>query len=693
MKSARAREFESLLRRLQERPIASDELAQLIVDSVARVMGTEVATLYVHDAAADELILAATRGLGRAAVGYVTLRPGEGMSGRAARDLVPVMAADVRDDATFQVIPAFDEDRYSSLLAVPMAHEAALVGVLNVQTIEVHQYRDRDVHDLAAIAELIAPCIHTLWAGDLPVRLRGSSVLSHIDGMLSRPVDPTEAAEQLVRQLRLVLPRRSVRVLLRSADGAVTAHGGQPDAANLNDIERVSSTSGAAREWRLTAADAHVPLHAGARCVGEIVLGPEESPAPLSGVAVRLLESVASRVGSAFGCHTSVARTAATEASDAGILDLSDELIKLVLDETSLEALLDYASARCACDFAITDKMGVVVAGRLPELVAESLALASGNVSLGRLLASESPYGAAAFPAVARAVALQLSKWKARFDVECELRGNALESLLTSDRREQAMRTQSLGIDVARSYIPVAIHFDVAEVSERQGNIALRSIVNSIQRTFGAPPTSVNFVRPEGVLVLVDEATLPRGAAVPACAVLEALRETLPGSTVAVGIGPTMAKPADYPAGVREAQLAATLGARLRTSAPLHAAQFGTFRLLLALEHDNRLQQFVDDYLGALIDHDTRFGSEFIRTLEAFHAAGERLRPAATALFVHVNTLRYRLQRISELTGRDLDAVADRFNMYLALYALRLTQPERQSLLPNEYRSAPSISA
>ena len=50
---------------------------------------------------------------------------------------------------------------------------------------------------------------------------------------------------------------------------------------------------------------------------------------------------------------------------------------------------------------------------------------------------------------------------------------------------------------------------------------------------------------------------------------------------------------------------------------------------------------------------------------------------------MHVNTLKHRLARIESVTGRDLDQASDRFNMYLALYALRLTEPDRITLLPD----------
>src|SRR5438309_570727 len=96
MQTARSRQFKSLLERVAQQPLMSDEMIQAIVDLVARCMGLEVATLYAYDRRADELLLVATRGLARSAVGYVTLKPGQGMSGRAALERRPIWTADVR---------------------------------------------------------------------------------------------------------------------------------------------------------------------------------------------------------------------------------------------------------------------------------------------------------------------------------------------------------------------------------------------------------------------------------------------------------------------------------------------------------------------------------------------------------------------------------------------------------------------
>jgi len=98
------------------------------------------------------------------------------------------------------------------------------------------------------------------------------------------------------------------------------------------------------------------------------------------------------------------------------------------------------------------------------------------------------------------------------------------------------------------------------------------------------------------------------------------------------------------------------------------------FQLLLALKERNlsHLRNFYEDTLDALVEHDNRKQSDLIRTLNGFFEANGNLAKAAQDLDVHRNTLVYRLERISELTGLDLDEADNRLILHLALKIQRV---------------------
>lgn len=122
-------------------------------------------------------------------------------------------------------------------------------------------------------------------------------------------------------------------------------------------------------------------------------------------------------------------------------------------------------------------------------------------------------------------------------------------------------------------------------------------------------------------------------------------------------------------------------------SKPMTSDHLGVHGLLLAIADSEQLREFVQGQLGPLFSSDDKNGGDLTRTLEAYHTSGERLSPAARLLSVHVNTLKYRLARIESLTGRSLRDPIARFNLYVALYALRLVEPGHRTLIPDELQN------
>jgi purine catabolism regulator len=98
----------------------------------------------------------------------------------------------------------------------------------------------------------------------------------------------------------------------------------------------------------------------------------------------------------------------------------------------------------------------------------------------------------------------------------------------------------------------------------------------------------------------------------------------------------------------------------------------GAFRLLLSVQDDDALRLFADSVLGPLEDGGREYGDELVRSLEAFIECNGQWERAARALPCHRHTLRYRIRRVEQLTGRDLSRAQDRIEFWLALRAREL---------------------
>jgi DNA-binding PucR family transcriptional regulator len=92
--------------------------------------------------------------------------------------------------------------------------------------------------------------------------------------------------------------------------------------------------------------------------------------------------------------------------------------------------------------------------------------------------------------------------------------------------------------------------------------------------------------------------------------------------------------------------------------------------LLLATVPDDVRRTYAHRVLGAVLDHDRRTGGDLIGTLTEFLACSGSWARTAETLHLHVNTVRYRIERVQELTGRDLSRLEDRVDVFLALKSL-----------------------
>jgi DNA-binding PucR family transcriptional regulator len=88
---------------------------------------------------------------------------------------------------------------------------------------------------------------------------------------------------------------------------------------------------------------------------------------------------------------------------------------------------------------------------------------------------------------------------------------------------------------------------------------------------------------------------------------------------------------------------------------------------LLASVPASVLRSFRERLLGPLAEYDARHNAELLPTLRSFLACDGSWSACASRMYVHVNTVRYRIGRIEALTGRDLSALADRVDFFLAL--------------------------
>jgi PucR C-terminal helix-turn-helix domain/GGDEF-like domain len=147
---------------------------------------------------------------------------------------------------------------------------------------------------------------------------------------------------------------------------------------------------------------------------------------------------------------------------------------------------------------------------------------------------------------------------------------------------------------------------------------------------------------------------------------------TAAGLALTAGIGGPADSAAALAGAVREASgvrraAAPRVGAVAAGICVATSAEVGSHELLLASVPTPVLRSFRERLLGPLTEYDARHNAELLPTLRSFLACDGSWSACATRMYVHVNTVRYRIGRIEALTGRDLSALADRVDFFLAL--------------------------
>jgi len=95
--------------------------------------------------------------------------------------------------------------------------------------------------------------------------------------------------------------------------------------------------------------------------------------------------------------------------------------------------------------------------------------------------------------------------------------------------------------------------------------------------------------------------------------------------------------------------------------------EVASHELLLATVPGSVLRSFRERLLGPLLAYDQRHKAELLPTLREFLACSGSWNACAARMYVRVNTVRYRIHRMEELTGRDLSSLDDQVDFFLAL--------------------------
>jgi DNA-binding PucR family transcriptional regulator len=258
---------------------------------------------------------------------------------------------------------------------------------------------------------------------------------------------------------------------------------------------------------------------------------------------------------------------------------------------------------------------------------------------------------------------LELARLRSLEETELRIGRDLVEELLSGTADESALtRAQLQGYDLERPHRVVLVDPNADAV---------------------VAPGFFHAVRRAARDVGVGSLLVGRGRAVVVLADAEhswdTLREAIvsqaglgPGS-VDLGVGGVCERPSEFPRSYREAQVALKLQRTIGAIPQIKSFdQLGIYSVLAEVEDTAGLERFAGDWLSTLLEYDAAHNAELVSSLACYLEHGANNASTATALSVHRNTLKYRLQRVQELSGHDLSDPDTLFNLQLAVRVLRM---------------------
>ncbi len=256
-------------------------------------------------------------------------------------------------------------------------------------------------------------------------------------------------------------------------------------------------------------------------------------------------------------------------------------------------------------------------------------------VARGRELGADLADGASVLLVRAHARQPEQGEWRARV-------------LAAAERAARRVATGALGASVA----------DLARRSRRAGERDSRA------RAGAGGEGELVIVVPGGDPALTERATTT---------VLRELESRFPQHGFAVARSRHVTDAADLHRAGSEAVLAANV-AEARGEQSLAFEETGSYRLLLSSmsEDPAELERFYAETVAPLVAYDEQYETALLRTLETYLDSDANVAGTAQQLFTHRHTIRYRLERVRELTSLDVGSSEGRERLGLGLKAMRV---------------------
>lgn len=260
-----------------------------------------------------------------------------------------------------------------------------------------------------------------------------------------------------------------------------------------------------------------------------------------------------------------------------------------------------------------------------------------------------------------------------------------LENILYADIDELSgviARGTSYGYDLSLPHQVAIIRFvNIDEYLAKQKFIDAQTIINmknSLERLIlevlaKNKKRSLAMFRIDSIILLVpsNEQISSDNVAV-FCEIKKKILEKYSGLAISIGIGKQYANLEEFKKSLEQAEQARKFAEHGDGIMVCDYEQLGVNKLLFKVQDRTALESFCAETVNALVQYDSTHETDLTNTLQVLIENNCNVFQASQKLYVHRNTLKYRIQKIEEITGRTLDSGEDRINLYMGLLTRKI---------------------
>jgi sugar diacid utilization regulator len=198
-------------------------------------------------------------------------------------------------------------------------------------------------------------------------------------------------------------------------------------------------------------------------------------------------------------------------------------------------------------------------------------------------------------------------------------------------------------------------------------------ILKAIQKAVRAYAPQALICEQQGQIVVIvrkgeteDERTNKKNSITLAKTLQQRMLTAFPDKKIAIGIGKSYPTAGDLCRSYQEAKTALELGPFLQqTNYIIHFEDLGLMRLLAVISYE-QLEDYYKEYLACLEEYDTANATNLLETIECYFEQNGDLNTTAEKLYLHPNSLRYRLKKIEDMINGDLQNLEYKLNLFAA---------------------------